>query len=237
MALSRADVLMAATVLRALGYAVNPSSDTSGTTLRPNAVAALRTFQDAANRERGARLKVDGILGQDSANALAWYGAQPYASAPERLHGGYLTAAEWTSVQAAIRARKDNPWGQGPGGTGGTTGGGRGGGSGGSSGSSGSSGTTTASTIATSINTAVIVVGALGVAMLGATELWKRHAARKAVQGGKAPSRASSEPRSWVDPDFDAESRSRVSAPAAARKASAGLASQLDKFVSKGKRR
>lgn len=122
MALTRTDVLMAAVVLRALGYAVDPARDAPDATVRPAVVTALRTFQAAANREQSKALVVDGILGGDSLNALAWFAVQPYAAG--RLSYAGLTAEQGRAVSQAIAARRNNPWGLGapgaPGAPGGT---------------------------------------------------------------------------------------------------------------------
>ncbi len=109
--MTRTDILTAYVVLRALGYLL-PERWTTGQ-WDPWMAEQLRAFQAAANREQGKRLRVDGILGDDSLNALAWYGSRPPASLEVRGDG--LPAGEWANVARVILARKDRPWGLGTG--------------------------------------------------------------------------------------------------------------------------
>lgn len=114
--LARADLLLAVYVLRALGYDVAYTEDLDGTRPSARLSAALRTFQGAANREQNRRLDVDGVLGNDTLNALAWY-ATHSPSAIARLRTDGLTTDEQYAVQRLIESRRNNAWGGGAGGS------------------------------------------------------------------------------------------------------------------------
>ena len=104
-AVTSAEGLMAMVVLRALGYSTE--RNTTGSQPWP----ALRTFQEAANRAQGRHLTVDGVLGEDSLNALAWYGTQPYAQG--RMDFSGLTDTQTRDVARVMQARQHRPWGGG----------------------------------------------------------------------------------------------------------------------------
>lgn len=110
--LARADLLMAVYVLRALQFDLAYDEDIDGTQPSARLSAALRDFQRAANSEQNKRLAVDGVLGNDSLNALAWY-ATHSPSAISRLRTDGLTTDEQYAVQRLIESRRNNVWGVG----------------------------------------------------------------------------------------------------------------------------
>lgn len=236
MAVTRTDILTAVYVLRALEYAVTPA-DAPDATVRPNVATALRAFQAAANRENVRDLKVDGVLGPDTLNALAFYATRSFYTVP-RLSWTGFTAEQQRDIQRVIDARRNNPWGMSEGGNNG--GGNNGGGNGGSNGGGGSSTSRqTASTTGSSLTTFLVTATALGVAAFGASKLWKRYEVRRATEGRlpftvqrRAPGEVGSEPGEEAPP----KSRARVTAEGAARKASGAMSSKLNKFIVKGSR-
>ena len=189
--LTHADVLLAVYVLVALGYEVSYLEDAEGTRPSSRLSQALRRFQEAANREQSRRLTVDGVLGNDTLNALVFYATRvPYAV--ERLNSDGLSPEEQRAVQAVIDRRRNNAWGGGSGGGsnpggGSSTGGGASGGSSASSTSSSSrassSQTTQAGFLSSTGGKAVVVVGVFGVLALGGSYLFKQHEARKVAAG------------------------------------------------------
>lgn len=96
-AITTNDILAAQVVLNTFGHAL-----TLDGRIGPATTAAVRQFQDYANRNSRGRLTVDGALGENTMNALAWHGAT------RSLPYGNLSAAQRTAVDGIIRARKDN---------------------------------------------------------------------------------------------------------------------------------
>ena len=190
--LTHADVLTAVYVLRALGYEVSYTEDVDGTRPSARLTQAIRAFQGAANREMSRRLTVDGVLGNDTLNALAFY-ATHVQHAISRLSSAGLSPEEQRAVQAIIEQRRNNAWGGGSGGGGGSnTGGGGGSNTGGGGGSNpggrsnpggGSSSATQAGFLSSTGGKAVVVVGVLGALALGGSYLFKQHEARKVAAG------------------------------------------------------
>ncbi len=191
--MTRADLLLAVYVLRALGYAVTPAEDIEGTRTSPRFDAALRQFQEAANREHGRRLRVDGVLGPDSLNALAFYASySPYTVARLSVEG--LTPEEQRAVQAVIVARRNNAWGGGAGGSANTGGGSSN--TGGSSSSTASSSSVTRTTTTTQAGffsgtpgKVLLVASLLGVVALGGSYVFKHYESGKVASGAWAPNR------------------------------------------------
>lgn len=108
--MTRTDIFTAYVVLRALGYLLPERWDNGR--WDPWMNDQLRQFQAAANREQGKRLAVDGVLGDDTLNALAWYGTRPPAN--RNVRGDGLPAGEWAAVSRNLLARQNRPWGLGP---------------------------------------------------------------------------------------------------------------------------
>lgn len=109
--MTRTDIFTAYVVLRALGYLLPEQWDNGRWDSWMN--DQLRQFQAAANREQGKRLAVDGVLGDDTLNALAWYGTRPPAN--RNVRGDGLPAGEWANVARNLQARQNRPWGLGAG--------------------------------------------------------------------------------------------------------------------------
>ncbi len=116
-AITTNDILAAQVVLITFGHALTPDGR-----IGPATTAAVRQFQEYANRNSRGRLTVDGALGENTMNALAWHGAT------RSLSYGNLSAVQRQAVDAIIRARKDNRSWMSSAPAGGNNGGGGGGG-------------------------------------------------------------------------------------------------------------